>query len=207
MSEEKRKKVKGEVSDAGSEGEDGTDLQSVSDKSIEIYKLYREKVVHEDTLINFRTSWFVTLQAFLFTSFALSLGKLSGGAAAVAPMLFSIVGLAACITTLISVFAANSAINKTTEKWTKPYKDHEGRELEKGVRDIIDPVGILPALKGAGSNQGIAFRGSISSKGLPFVIGAFWIFLMITSYQDFERNNDMQETAPEVAVENADPNG
>ena len=71
--------------------------------SIEVYKAYREKISHEDVLINFRTSWFVTLQAFLFTSFALSLGKFDGLTESIAVFGFALVGISACLATVLSL--------------------------------------------------------------------------------------------------------
>ncbi len=159
-------------------------MGSLSPESIQIYELYREKVVHEDTLINFRTSWFVTLQAFLFTSLALSLPKVRDSCDSEIQyifMLFSLIGMVASITTIISVEAADAAINKAADKWSKPYRDEEGRVLEVGVRDIVDPIGLLPAIKGGGSNEGIAVRGKSSSVVLPGAVGLLWLIMFCYS--------------------------
>ncbi|WP_106299210.1 hypothetical protein [Marivita geojedonensis] len=141
-------------------------------------------MVHEDTLINFRTSWFVTLQAFLFTSLALTLPKMSSDLDFPIEyifILFSLIGIAASITTIVSVEAADAAINKAAAKWSKPYYDDEGRVPELGVRDVVDPAGLLPAIKGGGSNEGIGVRGKSSSVVLPGAIGMLWLIMFCYS--------------------------
>jgi hypothetical protein len=94
----------------------GSEIDTISDQSIEIYKLYREKISHEDHLTNFRMSWFVALQAFLFSAFALSLGRNTGNIHAIPTILFGLVGAFSCLATWVSVWAANRAILKTREK-------------------------------------------------------------------------------------------
>ena len=130
----------------------------IKDQSIEVYKLYREKVTHEDTLVNFRTSWFVTLQAFLFTSLSLASSRLNGWEGLLFALVLAVVGLSVCWTTHISVLAAHKAIAKTTSRWIR-------------IRDAIDPNGVLPAIKGAGSSGEIAKEGSTSSTRLPIFVG------------------------------------
>ena len=161
------------------------DLKSVfrhlDDKSISIYKLYREKVVHEDTLINWRTTWFVTLQAFIFTAFSLSQDRL-GELQDFVNLSFCILGILISIASFVSITAAKSAINKTVGKWRFRYSDQDGRLLHRGVRDLIDPAGLLPAIKGAGSSDYIAFRGNVFSFLVPLIIGVFWVVLMVVFY-------------------------
>jgi len=40
-------------------------------EAIAIYNVYRDYVKHEDTLMNVRMTWFLTMQAFLFSCYAL----------------------------------------------------------------------------------------------------------------------------------------
>ena len=162
-------------------------LEGNSTDPKDVYEAYREKVTHEDTLINFRSSWFVTLQAFLFTSFALSLGKFDGATAQFAPFLFGGIGFAACIATFMSVRAAHMAIEKITNKWMYPYEDKKGQvDLKIGVKHIVDPDGIFPAIKGGGSNTNIARLGSVSSFWLPVVVSLFWVAFLVLAYQDWK---------------------
>lgn len=149
--------------------------------SIEIYKLYREKIIHEDTLVNWRTTWFVTLQAFLFTAFAISQGK-SESLGWLVNIAFSLTGISIAVASFISIVAAKEAVNKTIRKWRTEYHDASaGRHLSRGVRDLIDPAGVLPALKGAGSNSSIGLRGNVFSFFVPFFIGCFWSVVFIVS--------------------------
>lgn len=109
----------------------------IEDQSIEIFKLYREKITHEDALVNFRTSWFATLQAFLFTSFALASGRIDELSGLFFSTILSVVGMTVCYTTYVSVSAAHKAIDKSTKRSTR-------------IRDTVDPNSILPAVKGGG---------------------------------------------------------
>ncbi|MEM9212637.1 MAG: hypothetical protein AAGA63_14235 [Pseudomonadota bacterium] len=144
----------------------------VADQSIEIYKLYREKVTHEDTLINFRTSWFATLQAFLFTSFALASTRFEMLSGLLFAIMLAFVGMTVCYTTFVSVQAAHKAIGKTTDRWIR-------------IRDTVDPNSVLPAIKGAGSSGKIAKEGSSSSLRLPLIVGSAWFCISIIAIVGF----------------------
>lgn len=149
-------------------------------RSLEIYKLYREKVTHEDALVNFRTSWFMGLQAILFPTYILALRFVDIEQAPIVPRSIAVVGLVSSVTSFLSVRAAVEAINKTTQKWTHPYIDRpNGRFVEMPVRDLVDPLAILPAIKGGGASTGIAFRGNVSSIVLPIVVMTFWSMTLI----------------------------
>lgn len=178
-------------------------------QATEMYKLYREKVTHEDTLINFRTTWFVALQAFLFTSFALSLDKVPSEVAKITPFLFSLVGLVVCFTTWKSVQAAHDAIAKTTSKWkSKDHVDGDGNSLGIAVKDVVDPQRLLPAIKGAGSNTGIDRRGAMSSIWLPPAIAIFWLVLSLYAAQDYlaaTQAQSFQQSGPLGVPELAEP--
>lgn len=156
----------------------GAEIETLNPLSIEVYELYREKIVHEDLLINFRTSWFVALQAFLFSAFALSIGRSGGEITPIPTLLFSFVGLFSCGFTYISVNAADNATKKTASKWTDQYIDvRSNRFIRIGVRDIVDPMGLLPAIKGGGSEGKLARQGAYLSNGLPIVIMVFWVLV------------------------------
>ena len=161
---------------------------TLSFETIEIYKLYREKVVHEDTLVNFRTSWFIALQAFLFSALAFSIGRNDGQIPISSTFMLSLLGLVVSGFTLASVWAANRAIDKTADKWKDGYKDPKNdRELKKGVRDIIDPMGLLPAIKGGGGDGRIALLGSLLSVGLPTIVAIYWLVFLMASSRNLDR--------------------
>lgn len=154
----------------------GTDFKH----SMEIYTAYREKVTHEDTLVNFRTSWFMGVQTILFPTYVLTIRFTDKGPENLLPIMVSLVGIVAALTSLVSILAARRAVNKTAEKWTHPYPDKENeRFVELGIRDIVDPHGLLPAIKGAGSSQLIAVCGNISSILLPVAVCFFWGYFIL----------------------------
>lgn len=47
--------------------------QSDCDRSLEIYRLCRAKIEHEDELVNQRLTWLITLQGLLFTAYGFSI--------------------------------------------------------------------------------------------------------------------------------------
>jgi hypothetical protein len=47
------------------------------DVTLELYETYRSYIRHEDGLINFRTTWFVTIQGVLFAVYGFSIQKRS----------------------------------------------------------------------------------------------------------------------------------
>lgn len=168
-------------------------------KALEIYSLYREKVVHEDTLVNWRTTWFVALQAFLFTALALSQGKF-GELQLMANLALSCLGVVISIASFVSIVAAKEAVNKTVRKWRSSYKDPIGeRYLERGVRDYIDPLGVLPAIKGAGSSSRIGLRGNLFSFIIPPFIGIFWIVIVAISF--YLEMPDVESNATETSAD------
>ena len=160
--------------------EDGLEkLEEVlPERSIAIYNLYREKVTHEDTLVNWRTTWFVAFQAFLFTGFALSQGRFEALQWLI-NLGFALTGIAIAIASFISIVAAKEAVNHTVRKWRTEYKDPSGRHLARGVRDLIDPAGILPAIKGAGSQGNVGLRGNVLSFFAPIFLSGLWVVIIL----------------------------
>lgn len=143
------------------------DCTKIDSWRLETYKIYREKVTHEDSLINFRTSWFVTLQSFLFISFSLTAGNVKGLGGLLLTIILSYVGINVCKTTLIGVQAASQAIDITWKQWESKKSD-------------IDPHGILPALKGGLSRPDgpISNDGSHSSLRLPKYLRLAWFAIL-----------------------------
>lgn len=129
---------------------------------LEIYKVYREYVQHEDNLINHRSSWNATVQAFLFAAFAVAVQsrvdarteftrQLTFFAGA---WLIPLVGLFVALATLFSVIAASRAIRALERKYTEIYAPwHVNRPAH------------LPSLTGGGSSWA-----HLTGFALPFVI-------------------------------------
>jgi hypothetical protein len=89
---------------------------------LETYKLFRDRIEHEDNLIIQRLSWLVASQSFLFTAYAITTNgltnidpKSAGGFAEQAGLLFRLIPtVAICVALLIyiSILAAFKAIRQ-----------------------------------------------------------------------------------------------
>lgn len=95
---------------------------------------------------------------------------------------FSVTGILVSVVSFISILAAQEAVSRTVRKWRTRYDGPEGeRCLPRGVRDLIDPIGLLPAIKGAGSRSSIGRRGNVFSFFVPILIGAFWLIVFLVT--------------------------
>ncbi|MEL7092264.1 MAG: hypothetical protein AAFN94_11070 [Pseudomonadota bacterium] len=139
------------------------ELQPDIDK---LYELYRERISHEDLLINQRTIWFVTLQAFLFTSISLLAGEFTGYQFEFLVTCYGLIGMIVSGTTFLSVRAAQDANDTIKELWKKLASD-------------FGPT-YHPPIAGGGQGVGICQRGSLSSVVLPVAIGFVWMLVIST---------------------------
>lgn len=128
------------------------------------YDRFRERISREDELINQRTTWFVTFEAFLFTSFAFLVGKFAGIQFELLSSCLGFVGISVATTTFVSVRAAQCAINSLKLKWETLTKDMRKDHL--------------PPLVGSGSNKRVRMRGSTSSVCLPIAISFGWLMVL-----------------------------
>lgn len=144
-----------------------------------LYNIYRGRIEHEDSLVNQRTSWFITLQSFLFTSVALSLSRVSDLFFAKFISILSLVGISISITTIVSVLAAHRAISAVVVKWKDEILvNRDESELFKD--DFLD----LPTIAGTGLGFLAISRGKISSFLVPFIIIVAWILLLVLIWID-----------------------
>lgn len=142
--------------------------------SIEVYRLFREKVTHEDNLVHQRTIWFVTLQALLFTSFAILLGdgEAGNGSAldlnAVAlrriAIVMSAVGILSALVTFASVSAAFLAIDKAQADWEKLVKGH-----------IVKFSDVFPGVVGIGKLSMVHAFGKFAAWVFPGLVAIAWL--------------------------------
>lgn len=166
-----------------------------------IYKIIRGMIEHEDNLINFRTSWFISLNSFLFGSISLVLTSTIWirGETGQSPepslesfalgFLFSIVGLISCISTFISVGAAYNAIRALEKHWTysfeptvngfsngtKHHLDESKRVVSAtGEKLAYDPEVVLPFVVGGGPFKKSVFRGKFSCFGVIWSVALLW---------------------------------
>lgn len=141
---------------------------------LEIYRAYREKVAHEDGLVNQRVFWFVTFQALLFTSFSLlTQGDFGPLAFRLTTVVFAVVGLGSALFTYVSVDAAFDAIEGTQRRWRDQHKRH-------------DPDDLLPGIVGDGQNDGIQVRGKYTAWSLPLLVALAWgaVIVIVVFFSD-----------------------
>jgi len=134
------------------------------------YELYRDYVKQENTLINNRLLWSLSIQGFLFAAFAYadspgtpnqprqpdqSLG-----------LVFCAAGIVINILTTTSLVAADVAIFKILKKW----RDHFVLRA-----DMNDPL--VPDLTGGGSDQAHAL-GHLGPAMIPVVAAGCWLYLV-----------------------------
>ncbi len=138
-------------------------------EAITLHAIYREKVIHEDGLINQRTTWFITLEALLFAAFGFIVkgfnANITDDTFLLVLIIFSALGISASITTHIGVQAALSAINGTNEKWEK--LGYSASTVDK-----------LPAIRGGGRKEDLFKKGAASSEFLPMIVGAGWVLIL-----------------------------
>ncbi len=132
-----------------------------------IYRAYREKVAHEDGLVNQRVFWFVTFQALLFTSFSLlTQGDFGPSAFRLTTVVFAAVGLGSALFTYVSVDAAFDAIENTQRRWKEQRTRH-------------DPDDLLPGIVGDGRDDGIHVRGKYTAWSLPLLVATAWSAVVV----------------------------
>ncbi|WP_166486337.1 hypothetical protein [Cereibacter sphaeroides] len=138
---------------------------------IKLFELHAKKIEGENNLVNQRMSWFISLNSFLFAAAALSI-KAAGDTTEQNLEVFasnfvgilSLVGVAISITTIVSVWAAQTSLKAAR------YSYHEivARSPES------EPLP-LPALTGRGDASGASRLGNITAMVLPFAMIFAWL--------------------------------
>jgi hypothetical protein len=106
----------------------------VIEHSVSIYTIFRQYLIHEDDLVNQRTTWSLTIQAFIIVAFGVAFqnrmsiahGQRSEHEYAFLIFALAILGLGVSLICLISVRAAQIAIQGLSEKWDQWGKTHLG---------------------------------------------------------------------------------
>ena len=134
------------------------DGSKICPTALELHASYREKVTHEDGLVNTRTSWLLISQSIFFAALVFWLEKFPdyAGFWVVA---FSIVvaGLVSCAATFVSVQAAFTAIDEAQSRWNL-------------VRKKIGNHMVLPTVAGSWQGgSGIAL-GKYSANAISVVL-------------------------------------
>ena len=160
---------------------------------LDIFSALRTYIEHEDGLIQSRTSWFINLNALLFTSLAILLSAIStiSVLSLSFAVLLSIVGGMVSLTTHSSVVAANDSMRQVRRLWRDTYEPNVQEVLLQRKTYVFKkgeerPIGFkhsqyLPFLTGGGPGEKITARGRMSSLWLPRIIGLIWVVILVTS--------------------------
>lgn len=170
-----------------------------SDGTIELYQLLRSYLQHEDNLVHYRTSWFLTLNSFLFAAVALILSADSEKILFTRDevdgflLILGLVGFLSAVATLFGIVAAHASTKALKDLWVDKYEPlcidldlsfghrsvHEfDFEDIKKTRFRNDPTRPLPYIKGGGGRFGIAKKGRYLANSMPIIIGGSWLFFI-----------------------------
>lgn len=145
-----------------------------SKSELELYRVYRDYIVHEDTLIGSRINWLTVSQPFLFASYSLSLsaGFEPKGMERLATMQEAVCWLGMLLSgiTLISVLASVRSMISLKASWAA----EQGRAPSVG--DKAEASSNLPAFT-AGGSQSAHYMGLAATLGLPGFSLFIWFWL------------------------------
>lgn len=145
----------------------GQIISFIDDDELQMHKLYRERIVQEDNLINHRMMWMVLSEAFLLVLWATVAQKQLGYQLSLlrAMMAFiSIVGILISIGSWASISAAHGEIDELRSKYVDVFKNGNNR---------------LPGLTGSKHYHPI---GHLVTKYFPAVLTVVWIILFFSSF-------------------------
>jgi hypothetical protein len=138
-----------------------------------MYSIYRDYIKHEDDLINRRQTSNVILQVFLFAAYGFSvdylykpaIGKDLLGGLKLLRLIIPLVGCTVGVLALMSIVAAQSAIDGLKTDWAD-------------IAAEIDPkiLARLPGLTGAGKKLSNRL-GKVAQVGIACIIVLTWIAL------------------------------
>jgi hypothetical protein len=142
------------------------------DKLCQLFGLYRDRMMHEDNLLNHRSTWHLVIQGFLFGTLGVLLkpGKCSDPPNAMCvlyqrlPFVVGGVGVLVSIFAWLSLHAAHIAIERLDREWR-----------EKKMR--YDPGCLLPGLAGAGSTSA-RILGKLHGLLIPLTTGTAWALIL-----------------------------
>jgi hypothetical protein len=160
------------------------------------WKLVRSAIEHENTLINYRVSWFMATQLFLFAGFssifvkAVEKDELFGMAKVyLAFVTISSIGLYICILAWVNVRAAGKMIGRLRDWWITNFHAQEN-DFEKWKRSIqfFDGEKRFPPINGIFTENLMEYFGE---KRLPVAIAMCWLLLLgLTTAKFFQSCSD-----------------
>jgi hypothetical protein len=169
--------------------------KSSLERGEEIYSLYRDYIKHEDSLINYRITWLISIQAFLIATFGFSYQKRfevitrifeKDTDAEKTKMIQDAIknydnflvylgffGLLTSIAALVSIDAGVASIASLRKKWN---------ELRWSINFIS--TGHLPLITGGGNSRAHKY-GKMVSYILPLFFMVFWLSIVFSLKNHF----------------------
>lgn len=144
---------------------------------IDLYRIYRDYIVHEDNLVNHRVGWFIQLHSFLIASYTILVASLIASFFPEGPSRVPAEGvqsvacfvlLAISATGFMSSVAADSSI-KAASKAVRNLEAH----WERVAKELAGDSG-LPGITGGG-NVDIRNRGGRFHDWLPTGFMILWV--------------------------------
>jgi hypothetical protein len=172
----------------GKESEMAPDWQPSADgkgKYIELYNLYRDYLKHEDGLINWRTSWFLVVQAVVLGAYATL--RIKSNLLYHTILALASVGFFSCALHVISILAAVLAIRALRAKW------------EMLIHVLDEDAKLLPGITSGGRrtrNTG----GHLLAVMLPAIFGSLWLFVAASGYLQWDRQNEQSECTMQMGA-------
>jgi len=165
----------------------GAAMLSLSNRdTYDVFYIYRDYVKHQYSLTDHRTTWFVSINSFLFAAFAITLqtlasatnGHLSDIRADTLILLRVIcfVGAYSALIAYILIESSRRPIGRIAEKWEK----HIGTDkLEDKVADELKGTDLL--LLVGGVSRAAAFWGRFGTPLFTLVVAVAWLALIYFS--------------------------
>jgi hypothetical protein len=131
----------------------------------ELYDRFRDRIKEENQLINCRTNWFIAMQSVFVLSISIFSGNLSGLQLNLLTSILAFAGWAVCLTTFISVRAAQVSIRDNLDDWEQIIRTYPNLQL--------------PRLAGSTPGKRSILRGGTSSICIPIAFAIVWAAIML----------------------------
>ncbi len=129
-----------------------------------IYRAIRNELHFELSLLNARVNWLVASQAFLFTPLTMGIRGQSLRDSLFFPLI-PLLGVALCVLVLLSILAA--AWRSVEWRRKARHGDYDGTGAGSSFSIVVPHTPAIPLM------------GLIGSIGVPVVIGATWLYLLL----------------------------
>jgi hypothetical protein len=164
----------------------------IDEDELNIYRLYRERIVQEDTLINHRMMWMILSQAFIVGLWgaAFKAGD-SNPVFAALGYLLDILGAIFAVSSAATLAAARGEIDELRRNYlllypNDPALEEESKRLKKFIPRASVRRDILPGLTGS---KHFHWQGHIVGKSMPWILVVVWLLLALLQTAVLLRNH------------------